>query len=48
MAIVKELVELLGGRVDIVSAPGVGTAVTAWLPAADGTDEPIHISGAAQ
>ncbi|BAO29625.1 CHASE domain-containing protein [Sulfuritalea hydrogenivorans] len=48
MAIVKELVELLGGRVDIVSAPGVGTAVTAWLPAADGTDEPTHISGAAQ
>ncbi len=48
MAIVKELVELLGGRVDIVSASGIGTAVTVWLPAADGTDEATHIQGAAQ
>ncbi len=33
MAIVKEIVELLGGQVEIVSSPGVGTAVTLWLPA---------------
>lgn len=34
MSIVKEIVELLGGNVEIVSAPGVGTSVTLWLPAA--------------
>ena len=33
MSIVKEIVELLGGQVDIVSAPGVGTSITLWLPA---------------
>jgi signal transduction histidine kinase len=32
MAIVKEIVELLGGQVEIVSSPGVGTSVTLWLP----------------
>jgi PAS domain S-box-containing protein len=33
MSIVKEIVELLGGQVEIVSAPGVGTSITLWLPA---------------
>lgn len=34
MAIVKEVIELLGGRIDISSAVGAGTTVTLWLPAA--------------
>lgn len=32
MSIVKEVVELHGGTVEIQSAPGKGTAVTLWLP----------------
>lgn len=32
MCLVKEIVELQGGRVDIVSQPGEGTSVTLWLP----------------
>ena len=32
MSIVSEIVGLHGGRVAISSAPGVGTAVTLWLP----------------
>jgi signal transduction histidine kinase len=34
MAIVKEVVELLGGSIDITSAPGLGTTVTILLPTA--------------
>ena len=34
MSIVKEILDIHGGRIDIVSAPGVGTAVTLWLPRA--------------
>jgi PAS domain S-box-containing protein len=34
MSIVKEIVELLGGSVEISSQIGVGTEVTLWLPAA--------------
>jgi signal transduction histidine kinase len=33
MAIVKEIVELLDGHVEIVSKVGAGTTVTLWLPA---------------
>ena len=32
MAIVKEIVELLGGRLQLASTPGVGSEVTLWLP----------------
>ncbi len=32
MSIVKEIVELQGGRVDLSSVPGQGTRVTLWLP----------------
>ena len=32
MSLVKEIVELQGGRVDIGSQPGAGTTVTPWLP----------------
>jgi PAS domain S-box-containing protein len=31
MSLVKEIVELQGGRVDLVSAPGQGTRVTLWF-----------------
>ncbi len=34
MSIVKEIVELHGGRLAIASQPGDGTRVTLWLPAA--------------
>jgi signal transduction histidine kinase len=43
MAIVKEIVNLLGGQIEIISSVGVGTTVTLWLPAAG---EPAIISGA--
>jgi PAS domain S-box-containing protein len=33
MAIVKEIVELHGGSVEVQSQPGLGTSVTLWLPA---------------
>ena len=32
MSIVKEIVELLGGRLALASEPGVGSTVTVWLP----------------
>lgn len=32
MSLVKEIVELQGGRIDLDSAPGQGTAVTMWFP----------------
>ncbi len=34
MSIVKEIMDIHGGRVEIVSAPGEGTIVTLWLPRA--------------
>jgi len=34
MSIVKEIVDIHGGRIEIDSAPGVGTSVTLWLPRA--------------
>jgi len=34
MSIVKEIMDIHGGRVGIVSRPGVGTTVTLWLPRA--------------
>jgi len=32
MSIVKEIMDIHGGRIEIASAPGRGTAVTLWLP----------------
>jgi signal transduction histidine kinase len=32
MSLVKEIVELHGGRVELASEPGTGTQVTLWLP----------------
>ncbi|NDY91974.1 PAS domain S-box protein [Ideonella sp. TBM-1] len=32
MSLVKEITELQGGRVEVQSAPGVGTEVTLWFP----------------
>ena len=34
VTIVKEIVELHGGSLDVASAPGAGTTITLWLPAA--------------
>ena len=34
MTIVKEIMDIHGGRIEIESAPGRGTAVTLWLPRA--------------
>jgi signal transduction histidine kinase len=34
MSIVKEIIDLLGGGLELESAPGAGTHVTLWLPAA--------------
>ncbi len=33
MSIVKEIVDLHGGRLELASEPGAGTTVTLWLPA---------------
>lgn len=41
MAIVKEVVELLGGKVEVASAVGGGTAVTPWLPATTMADNNV-------
>jgi two-component system phosphate regulon sensor histidine kinase PhoR len=35
MSIVKEIIELHGGRLELASKVGAGTTVTLWLPAAD-------------
>jgi signal transduction histidine kinase len=35
MSLVKEIVELHGGRIEVESEPGRGTAVTMWWPLAD-------------
>ena len=35
MTIVKEIIGLLGGTVDLVSEPGVGTRITLWIPAGE-------------
>ncbi len=40
MSLVKEIVELQGGRVDLASQPGQGTTVTLWLPCRAPRDEP--------
>ena len=34
MSIVKEIIDLHGGDVEVRSQPGVGTTVCLWLPAA--------------
>lgn len=38
MSLVKEILDLHGGRVDVASTPGEGTEVTLWWPIAD---EPV-------
>ena len=42
MSIVKEIVELLGGRLGLHSVPGSGTTVTLWLPEATAA-EPVPV-----
>ena len=34
LCLVKEIVELLGGRIELESAPGQGTCARVWIPAA--------------
>lgn len=34
MSLVKEIIDLLGGRIDIASLPSHGTTVTLWIPCA--------------
>ena len=46
LALVKEIVELHGGQVDLDSALGQGTTVTLWLPAESGSATPV--SGASE
>lgn len=46
MSLVKEIVELQGGRVDIASTPGRGTTVTLWLPLARDSQRPARHAGA--
>ncbi|MDP1870959.1 MAG: ATP-binding protein [Gallionella sp.] len=38
MSIVREIISLHGGHIDIESQPGTGTVVTLWIPAAKTTD----------
>ena len=47
MSIVKEIVELHGGRLAIASQPGEGTRVTLWLPAAHAPHKPPATAPAA-
>ena len=36
----RDRVESLGGELRVISPPGEGTTVTAWIPAAPGVGEP--------
>lgn len=47
MSIVKEIVEIMGGTVDLNSAPGEGTTVTLSLPAVDKAPAPAPGNGPA-
>jgi signal transduction histidine kinase len=38
MSIVKEIIELLGGRMALASEPALGTTVTLWLPQVEATE----------
>jgi signal transduction histidine kinase/CheY-like chemotaxis protein/HPt (histidine-containing phosphotransfer) domain-containing protein len=40
LAISRRLVLLMGGRIDVSSAPGVGSSFTVWLPLAAHGDQP--------
>jgi signal transduction histidine kinase len=46
MSIVKEIVELLGGRLELSSAMGEGTTVTIWLPGSEPAAAGETVSGA--
>jgi signal transduction histidine kinase len=35
MSLVKEIMDLHGGEIEVTSAPGEGTTVTLWLPIMD-------------
>ena len=46
MSLVKEIVELHGGRVEVCSQAGSGTAVTLWLPLGSPLPTPLVAPGA--
>ena len=48
MSIVKEIVELHGGRLEFASKVGAGTTVTIWLPVAEPKTDSIHPAAAHQ
>jgi signal transduction histidine kinase len=43
MAIVKEILDLLGGSFTVVSTPGTGTTVSLWLPVATPSLPPVAL-----
>jgi signal transduction histidine kinase len=48
MSLVKEIVELQGGRVEVAGAQGRGSTVTPWMPLAQPAQETRAVAGAMQ
>ena len=46
LVIAQQLVELMGGALDVESSPGTGSTFTAWLPRAAGASPPVRSAGA--
>jgi signal transduction histidine kinase len=48
MSIVKEIVELHGGELEVTSKTGTGSTVTIWLPSAETITDSIHLAATHQ
>jgi signal transduction histidine kinase len=48
MSIVKEIVELHGGELEVTSKAGTGSTVTIWLPSAEYRTDSSHLAAAHQ